>query len=94
MNCRQGDLAYVFKSEAGNYGRVVTCLEMLPAGYDFTCPSLGVLWRVDAPMKSYLSFLDIYKTCYYIPDTNLRPLRGDLSNDETDTTIIRDIETV
>lgn len=33
MNCKQGDLAYVFKSDAGNYGRIVTCLALHPAGH-------------------------------------------------------------
>lgn len=94
MNCKQGDVAYVCKSAAGNYGRVVTCLKLHPTesfGFD---KSVGPLWEVDQPMKSvYTNGVPNSKLLYFMADSYLRPIRGDLTNDDVDTQINREAET-
>lgn len=85
MNCKQGDLAYVFKSQAGNYGRVVTCLKLHPAGSFTLHKSLGAVWEVDVEMNviqidTHLK-MKSQKVC---ADSMLRPLRADPTNDTTE----------
>jgi hypothetical protein len=35
LNCKQGDMAIVVRSRAGNAGKVVTCLEFIGEGPEF-----------------------------------------------------------
>jgi hypothetical protein len=81
MNCKQGDLAYVFKSQLGNYGKVVTCLELLPAGTEWD-ETLGPIWKINTPIVGMKAIGGERYQSYTIPDIALRPLRGDLSGDE------------
>jgi hypothetical protein len=88
MNCKQGDLAYVFKSQAGNYGRVVTCLKLHPAGSFNFIERLGAIWEVDKPMKSVYANGKLFETDrFYMADSYLRPLYGDLITDKIETPI-------
>jgi hypothetical protein len=83
MNCKQGDLAYVFKSKIDNYGMVVTCLKLLPAGSDRWGKSMGVLWEIDGFISgATITSKRILHTSFL--DSHLHPLRGDLTNDETE----------
>ena len=93
MNCKQGDIAYVFKSVAGNYGRVVTCLKLHPAGTDNYAEDIGSLWETEGLFNTILDDGTVEQT-KFVPDANLRPLRGDLSNNEvdTETPIIKETE--
>jgi len=85
MNCKQGDLAIVVKSLYGNLGKVVRCLEYagLVRWHD-NGVSLGVLptWKTDTEFKSN----ELHPTpdaAYWMPDGQLRPLRGADGTDET-----------
>lgn len=92
MNCKQGDMAIVIKGASANspnIGRVVTCLKLHPAGYMRLLVSRGVVWEVDRDIAT------THGKFHFMYDAWLRPLRGDLSGDETDTEtpIIREAET-
>lgn len=91
MNCKQGDVAYYFTSEAGNYGRVVTCLCLANEDERRTLGFIrrdAVIWVTDRPTLWFLSGSKCLAN-----DANLRPLRGDLTNDDVDTQINRGAET-
>lgn len=58
MNCKQGDMAVVIRSSAGNHGRTVTCLELIGEGPMVLehngrkyMLSEGFWWRVDRDMN-------------------------------------------
>jgi hypothetical protein len=51
MNCKRGDLALVIEGRENNCGKVVTCLELLPAGSCDVDVAVGVLWRIDRLME-------------------------------------------
>jgi hypothetical protein len=87
MNCKQGDLAYVFKSKNGNYGKVVTCLELLPKGFHPNYPNWEGVWRIDKELFIYFPHLGISLLVNYANDYTLRPLLGDLTTDKTETPI-------
>ena len=95
MNCKQGDLAIVVRSVCGNEGKIVRCLKLYPAGTDGMDKSLGALWETDGTFKTvmYGTQIDAELT-RFAADSRLRPLRGDLSNDEvdTETPIIKETE--
>ena len=72
MNCKQGDLAYVVRSYAGNEGRIVRCVRLLPCkrwrlpnGVIFTEPS----WVIDCALAGWTGGLE-----NSIPDHQLRPI--------------------
>ena len=76
LNCKQGDLAILVRSYAGNEGAIVRCLEL--AEPDFDCPpDCGPRWMVDREFMT--SWGDRTRT---LPDANLRPLRDSDGDDE------------
>ena len=81
MNCKQGDLAVIVRSIAGNEGKIVRCLELDPA-HHFLSPALEVsvrpAWRVDRLLPAWSGC-----THSFVADCNLRPIRGDEGDDET-----------
>lgn len=81
MNCKQGDVAYVFKSKAGNYGKVVTCLRLAERKEHGFIAEAGLVWHVDQLINCIRTDGSFVKVPY-IRDDALRPLRGDLSGDE------------
>lgn len=93
MNCKQGDLAIITRSVAGNNGKVLTCLRLATTedlektGHREKVKKIPI-WVTDAPIKTR------YGNFCFAPDSILTPLRGDLSNDEvdTETPIIRETE--
>ena len=87
MNCKQGDLAIVVRSYAGNEGKIVKCLKLYPAG-SFSIPEIyGPVWDVGGEFRRGNPQTGEVYTFKHggMPDSFLRPLRGDLSNDEVDT---------
>lgn len=81
MNCKQGDLAVVVRSDSGNEGAVVQCLRLYigpmqtPAGR-ITEPRAA--WLIDRPLPGRLSG----RECWHVEDRKLRPLRGSDGQDE------------
>ena len=51
MNCKRGDLALVILGLPNNCGKLVTCLELLPAGSCNVEAAAGALWRIDRPLE-------------------------------------------
>lgn len=99
MNCKQGDLAIIIKSMAGNEGKIVQCLELLVDDHIETVQGLRVplasgmtpVWRIDRPIKFKMvamlgqKEIAMGKEATYCSDSVLRPLRGDLNDEEEDT---------
>lgn len=88
MNCKQGDLAIVVRSWAGNEGKIVRCLR-LATEREISCVSFdktsGPVWVTDSVL--FYAYRDGPKAgsgplCL---DSYLRPIRdpGDDATDET-----------
>ena len=78
MNCKQGDLAVVVRSLAGNDGVIVRCIQLMPAGTDDLSVFLGPVWKIDKPLVSNWG-----DSSPFINDINLRPIRDNDGEDET-----------
>lgn len=98
MNCVKGDLAYVFRSQVGNYGKTVTCLRLATADdffRDGEVPRAGDYWLIDRDLivvcavhygdGSKVQFEKATRIC---PDAILRPIR-DPGDDAVDETLLR-----
>lgn len=91
MNCKQGDLAiFVTESKAGNEGKIVRCLELVN-GHVFAedgclChhmgTSEGAKWKVDKPIRVLNRFDKTLSDCYYVFDSALKPIRGDVTDQD------------
>jgi hypothetical protein len=73
MNCKQGDLAIVVRSEIGNLGRIIRVLKCFERGW-------GPEWSYEGNLVCPPGALD-----GRVSDAALRPLRGDLLDEETET---------
>lgn len=80
MNCKQGDLAVIVRSYAGNEGKIVRCVRLsyapclLPGGALIErCP----LWETDAVLLGCSGRSD-----EFVPDFQLRPIRDNDGEDE------------
>jgi hypothetical protein len=80
MNCRQGDLAVIVHSVAGNEGKVVQCLRAVMARVRKADGSrlIGVCWEVDRHLPAFDG-----TSTNIVPDSYLRPLRNGPGMDET-----------
>jgi len=80
LNCKQGDLAFVVRSGAGNEGKIVRCVAWLgrpPLGHGDA--GLSDCWHVEPELPSRLGVIN--NAC---SDSRLRPIRG-LPESETET---------
>jgi hypothetical protein len=90
MNCKQGDIAIVVRSETGlNFGKIVTCLR-LASKREVDAAGLfymkSACWITDRPTFT-TSWDGSIGTDVVFPDCNLKPLRGDEEQDDiTETT--------
>lgn len=82
MNCKQGDLAVVVKSHAGNEGKIVRCIRL--SNFDgLTLPDgsiiFGQVWETDCVSPTFSG-----KAHPFFLDKYLRPIRdpGDSAVDE------------
>ena len=75
MNCKPGDLALVIGGR--NVGKVVICLELLPAGSQYVDETAGPLWRVDRALEYLNEALGMTANKYLAPDRLLMPLKPD-----------------
>lgn len=83
MRCQKGDLAIVVRSNAGNEGKIVTCLRLMsPREADALSYWSGPLWEVDGSIVS--TWRGLRRVGNFCPDELLRPLRdhGDDARDE------------
>lgn len=80
MNCKQGDLAIIVKSMAGNEGKIVRCLKFVPA-QDFSTPDQKIVkmdaWEVDSVLVDWVG-----EKTSTIPDHFLKPIRDNDGEDE------------
>jgi hypothetical protein len=80
MNCKQGDLAIVVKSEAGNEGKIVRCVRLI-GERDLIGRSgdvlRGAVWEIDVPLPDWGGRL--FPT---VSDDQLRPIRDNDGEDE------------
>jgi len=74
MNCKQGDLAVIVRSLAGNEGKIVRCLRLIPQTPWAIQP--GPRWIVDRTLPG------VTFDCDSVPDAFLRPLRDSDGEDE------------
>ena len=91
LNCKQGDLAIIVSSTCGNEGKIVRCLR---GAYASHIPDLkgdvwryanGArwVWRIDRAIN-FGNALDVVQVMY-CSDDRLRPLRGDATDEELET---------
>lgn len=99
MNCKQGDLAIVVGGKR-NQGKIVRCLQIWTDphrdsdGRVFRSPAQIPRWVTDPPLRSVYANSGRPTHLCTIADVYLRPLRGDLEDETTDTrspTIIKDL---
>ena len=88
MNCKQGDLAVIVRSSAGNEGRVLTCLRLASQE---ECANDGVIWWLELEGPVWLTDASLRtstkgQTRLY-PDARLRPLRD--SDSDSDGEMLR-----
>lgn len=79
MNCKQGDIAVVVRSFAGNEGKVVQCLRFVTSRISFPdgrTRALGA-WLIEPPLLDWRGMLSSYML-----DEQLRPLRDNDGEDE------------
>jgi hypothetical protein len=80
LNCKQGDLAVVVRSAAGNEGAIVTCLRLIPDwtrwGADGRLRT-GPAWETDRQFVKVTGVVDCI-----VADAHLRPLRDSDGEDE------------
>jgi hypothetical protein len=92
MNCKQGDLAIVVRSVTGlNLGKIVRCVRWV--GYSAKDPVTGGEWadpaddnwEIDPPLSVFWRVGIYVGESTLCRDSCLRPLRGDLLDNETET---------
>lgn len=80
MNCKQGDLAVLVRSDSGNEGAVVQCLRLYVGQLlnpDKTLTATVVAWFIDRNLPTLDGSL-----CLIVEDSKLRPLRDTDGEDE------------
>ena len=79
MNCKQGDLAVVVRSFAGQEGKIVRCVKYVgPINFD-GAPAFPDCWRVDPPL--YVAADG--RKAQWVADSCMRPIRDSKGDDET-----------
>ena len=80
MRCKQGDLAVIVKSWAGNEGKIVKCVRSFNGSLLNPDGSFleGVIWEVDENLKTWDGTFG-----KNAPDVYLRPIRPSEGQDET-----------
>ena len=89
MNCKQGDLAVIIRSAAGNAGMIVEVLRPLGVEpvwrgirWDAGASRDNFCWLVRSCGRPLATFHGVYYTECPIPDVVLKPIRDQLGEDE------------
>ena len=81
MNCKQGDLAVIVKSWAGNEGKIVHCVRLAThldiARVNFE-KNMGAVWVVDTSLTTERG-----RQVSLALDCQIRPIRDNDGEDET-----------
>ena len=80
LNCKQGDIAVIVRSAAGNEGKIVQCLRLemkLMACWPDGIQRLEPQWETDTPLRGCFGRVD-----RFVADSRLRPLRDSDGEDE------------
>lgn len=80
LNCKEGDLAIVVRSEAGNEGKIVRCLRfrgVMPYVSRDGSRSVVPSWEIDVSLPGWGG-----EAGNNIEDFRLRPIRGENGDDE------------
>ena len=81
MNCKQGDLAVIVRSLAGNEGKIVRCVQLLGQQCAVIDPRRGIelftMWQVEPSISDWRGYQK--NSC---ADEFLRPLRDSEGEDE------------
>ena len=73
LNCKQGDLAVIVRSAAGNEGKIVSCVALTFETWGF---GSGPRWVTDPPVSGcFTPVIPVLDAC-------LRPLRDNDGEDE------------
>jgi hypothetical protein len=87
MNCKQGDMAVVIRSIAGNEGKIVSCLRFVPAGSFIPGTKIkttGDGWEIDVHIRiADRNTRMILGTAPWAIDCALMPIRDIPGEDET-----------
>ena len=73
MNCKQGDLAVILRSAAGNEGKIVRCVRSFIGSGEW---GRGPRWVTDPPVPG------TQRKCAYPLDAVMRPIRDSDGEDE------------
>jgi hypothetical protein len=82
MNCKQGELAFVVRSAAGNDGKIVRCVRLATldeVNAAQMMPDKGAYWVIDRVLPTVLGRLTTLA-----PDAWLRPIRPEADPVTTD----------
>lgn len=86
MNCKQGDLAIIVKSRAGNEGKIVTCLRYATKAekreHLFVNKQMGPVWVIDRNLQNANLLGEINGQSNLVYDATLRPIRDQDGEDE------------
>jgi len=74
MNCKEGDLAIIVNSQAGNEGKIVQCIKYIGTYKDYYGNDR---WKINTPILN-----SIGKLSYTVRDSQLRPIRDSDKEDE------------
>jgi len=82
MNCKQGDLAILIRSTAGNEGKIVRCVRFIGHGRrrrpGNVMRDVPDLWEIDPPVRTWNGGPSVH-----VQDAWLRPIRPEPGTDET-----------
>lgn len=82
MNCKEGDLAIIIKSDNNNEGKIVRCIKFYPSidlycGFTNSSGTVANVWEIDRLIPSRSEG----GTCH-LEDYKLRPIRDQDGEDE------------
>ena len=86
MNCKPGDLAFVFKSSNGlNLGKVVRCIRLATKDdrqIHRLDKSYGCVWIIDRPISIQSVYTGVVRLLPLFPDSCLKPIHPDTDGTE------------